>query len=603
MSYDVLARKWRPRSFPELVGQEHVRRALVNALDAGRLHHAYLFTGTRGVGKTTIARILAKSLNCEQQGVSSEPCGACSACTEIDAGRFVDLIEVDAASRTRVDETRELLENVPYAPTRGRYKVYLIDEVHMFSQHSFNALLKTLEEPPPHVRFLLATTDPQKVPVTILSRCLQFNLRLMPVPAIVGHLEHILAAEGFEYEAAALGQIARAAAGSMRDALSLLDQAISFGDGSVRAEAVEGMLGTLSRDRLFALVEALAAGDGEALMQEVDTLARQAADLEPVLADLLALLHQLALAQTVPSAVDESVADSDRVRDVAGRLEPADVQLYYQIGTLGRRDLAWAPDPRTGLEMTLLRMLAFRPSRAGEPEAAGQGAASGPHACAARGMQAARDAARAGTGDAGPRGAQVGRASAERAEGPAGGTPASGSLAPPSGEAPAAEREAAGPEPGSTRAGQEARGAGGAAENAAGELSDWEAVTASLGLRGLAAELASNSALLSVEGHRVRLGLAAEHGHLAGERYRQRLEEALGTYLGRSVRVELVDTLPEDAETPAQAENRRAESRREQAQVAIDTDPVVQAFRERFDASVQVDSIEPVAARRNSDNG
>jgi len=254
MSYEVLARKWRPRSFPELVGQDHVRRALVNALDNDRMHHAYLFTGTRGVGKTTIARILAKSLNCETNGVSSEPCGTCSACTEIDEGRFVDLIEVDAASRTKVDETRELLDNVPYAPSRGRYKVYLIDEVHMFSNHSFNALLKTLEEPPPHVRFLLATTDPQKVPVTVLSRCLQFNLRLMPVAAITGHLERILAAEGVDFEAAALGQIARSASGSMRDALSLLDQAIAFGEGRVRASDVEGMLGTLSRERLFSLV-------------------------------------------------------------------------------------------------------------------------------------------------------------------------------------------------------------------------------------------------------------------------------------------------------------------------------------------------------------
>jgi len=349
MSYEVLARKWRPRSFPELVGQDHVRRALVNALDNDRMHHAYLFTGTRGVGKTTIARILAKSLNCETNGVSSEPCGTCSACTEIDEGRFVDLIEVDAASRTKVDETRELLDNVPYAPSRGRYKVYLIDEVHMFSNHSFNALLKTLEEPPPHVRFLLATTDPQKVPVTVLSRCLQFNLRLMPVAAITGHLERILAAEGVDFEAAALGQIARSASGSMRDALSLLDQAIAFGEGRVRASDVEGMLGTLSRERLFSLVEALADADSARLMHEIDELARAASDLEPVLADLLSLLHQLAIAQTVPDAVDESVADVDRVRELAARISPEDVQLYYQIGTLGRRELPWAPDPRSGL--------------------------------------------------------------------------------------------------------------------------------------------------------------------------------------------------------------------------------------------------------------
>ncbi len=577
MSYEVLARKWRPRSFPELVGQDHVRRALVNALDTDRLHHAYLFAGTRGVGKTTIARILAKSLNCEAQGVSSQPCGECGACREVDAGRFVDLIEVDAASRTRVDETRELLENVPYAPTRGRYKVYLIDEVHMFSQHSFNALLKTLEEPPPHVKFLLATTDPQKVPVTILSRCLQFNLRLMPVAAIVEHLERVLTAEGIGYEDAALGQIARAAAGSMRDALSLVDQAVAFGDGAVRSADVEGMLGTLSRDRLFALVDALAAGDAEALVAEVDALARQAADLEPVLGELLALLHQLALAQTVPGALDESIGDAERVRELAGRIDPADVQLYYQIGTLGRRDLGWAPDARTGLEMTLLRMLAFRPARDGDAAATPPtGAAAIPE----RGAGAVAAAASTQPQASNPQEAETQEAETQEAE---------------TQEAEAQEAEA-----------QEAEAAQDDTAAVADPM-DWERLVARLGLKGLAAELAAHTAPVDFDGQRLRLALDDDHAHLGAERYRERLERAVAKQLDRAVRIELVapDKVDPAGETPAEAESRRAESQRAAAREAIDSDPVVQAFRERFGAEVQNGSVEPMPAARGdgSPNG
>jgi len=547
MSYEVLARKWRPRTFPELVGQDHVRRALVNALDSGRLHHAYLFTGTRGVGKTTIARILAKSLNCETNGVGSEPCGTCSACREVDEGRFIDLIEVDAASRTRVDETRELLENVPYAPTRGRYKVYLIDEVHMFSTHSFNALLKTLEEPPPHVRFLLATTDPQKVPVTVLSRCLQFNLRLMPVPAIVEHLEKIASAEGVEYEAPALALIARAAAGSMRDALSLLDQAIAFGQGAVRASEVEAMLGTLSRERLFALVEALVAADAQALLTEVDDLARATADLAPVLTDMLALLHQLALAQAVPESLDESVADAERVRELAGRIAPEDIQLYYQIATIGRRDLGWAPDARTGLEMTLLRMLAFRPATTGEPTS--NPASEAPDASPGAQARAAGNRGAAARPDA-PSGVG-GDARGERAPGDGGQTPAP-----------------------------------------AGQL-DWERTVAALGLRGLAGELGANTVCLGMEEDRVRLALAPEHAHLGEDRYRERLEQALSQHLGRKLRIELRRERP-PAETPADAGRRRSEERRAEAERAIAADPVVQALQERFDAQVETGSVQPL---------
>ncbi|NIP72953.1 MAG: DNA polymerase III subunit gamma/tau [Gammaproteobacteria bacterium] len=365
MSYQVLARKWRPRNFQQMVGQEHVLRALVNALDHDRIHHAFLFTGTRGVGKTTLARILAKSLNCER-GVGSSPCGECAACREIDEGRFVDLIEVDAASRTKVEDTRELLENVQYAPTRGRYKVYLVDEVHMLSDHSFNALLKTLEEPPPHVKFLLATTDPQKLPVTILSRCLQFNLKPLPAKLISGHLASILDQEAVGYDAAALAEIARAADGSMRDALSLLDQAIAHGGGRLVEAEVRELLGTIERGHVVAILKALAAGDGHKLLEQVEQLAERAPDFLGVLAELLSLLHRVALAQTVPEAVDDSLGDREVVRELAAVVSPEDVQLFYQIGLLGRRDLPLAPDARSGLEMVLLRMLAFRPLQPGE---------------------------------------------------------------------------------------------------------------------------------------------------------------------------------------------------------------------------------------------
>lgn len=361
MSYQVLARKWRPRTFSEMVGQEHVLRALVNALDNDRVHHAFLFTGTRGVGKTTIARILAKSLNCEV-AVSSTPCGQCGACREIDAGRFVDLIEVDAASRTKVEDTRELLENVQYAPTRGRYKVYLIDEVHMLSAHSFNALLKTLEEPPPHVKFLLATTDPQRLPVTILSRCLQFNLKRLTPELIGKQLEHILAQEGVASEAPARLAIARAADGSMRDALSLLDQAIAYGGGQVRTADVRAMLGSIEQDHVFVLLEALARQDAQAVLERVQLLAEQSADFAGVLAELLVALHHTALAQTAPRALDENAGDVERITHLAQTLTPEDVQLFYQIGLIGRRDLPLAPDARGGFEMVLLRMLAFRPA-------------------------------------------------------------------------------------------------------------------------------------------------------------------------------------------------------------------------------------------------
>lgn len=360
MSYQVLARKWRPRVFREMVGQEHVLQALINALDHNRLHHAYLFTGTRGVGKTTIARILAKCLNCET-GVSSEPCGQCSSCREIAEGRFVDLIEVDAASRTKVEDTRELLENVQYAPTRGRYKVYLIDEVHMLSNSSFNALLKTLEEPPPHVKFLLATTDPQKLPMTILSRCLQFNLKNMNPERIVQHLKFVLNEELVPFEESALWHLGRAADGSMRDAMSLTDQAIAYGSGKITEAEVSTMLGTIDQTAVYDIVNALVSLDGRAVLAAVERMSEQAPDYASALAEMLAVLHRIAIAQALPEAVDNSHGDRERIMQLAQQLPSEDVQLFYQTALLGRRDLPLAPDPRAGFEMVLLRMLAFKP--------------------------------------------------------------------------------------------------------------------------------------------------------------------------------------------------------------------------------------------------
>ncbi|MDH4845552.1 DNA polymerase III subunit gamma/tau [Pseudomonas sp. BN505] len=361
MSYQVLARKWRPRSFREMVGQAHVLKALINALDNQRLHHAYLFTGTRGVGKTTIARIIAKCLNCET-GITSTPCGTCSVCREIDEGRFVDLIEIDAASRTKVEDTRELLDNVQYAPSRGRFKVYLIDEVHMLSTHSFNALLKTLEEPPPYVKFILATTDPQKLPATILSRCLQFSLKNMSPERVVEHLSHVLAAENVPFEPDALWLLGRAADGSMRDAMSLTDQAIAFGEGKVLAADVRAMLGSLDHGQVYGVLQALLEGDARALLEAVRNLAEQGPDWAGVLAEMLNVLHRVAIAQALPEAVDNGQGDRERVLALASALPAEDVQFYYQMGLIGRRDLPLAPDPRGGFEMVLLRMLAFRPA-------------------------------------------------------------------------------------------------------------------------------------------------------------------------------------------------------------------------------------------------
>ncbi|MEM6160622.1 DNA polymerase III subunit gamma/tau [Erwinia sp. P6884] len=363
MSYQVLARKWRPQAFTDVVGQEHVLTALANGLSLGRIHHAYLFSGTRGVGKTTIARLLAKGLNCET-GITATPCGKCDNCREIEQGRFVDLIEIDAASRTKVEDTRDLLDNVQYAPARGRFKVYLIDEVHMLSRHSFNALLKTLEEPPEHVKFLLATTDPQKLPVTILSRCLQFHLKALDVEQIRGQLEHVLKEEAIAAEARSLQLLARAADGSMRDALSLADQAIAMGQGAVTTDTVNAMLGTLDDEQPLALIEALVNAEGEQVMSLLNQAASRGVEWEALLVEMLTILHRVAMVQLLPSALgDDYAAVEQRLRELARVLPPTDVQLYYQTLLVGRKELPLAPDRRMGVEMTLLRALAFHPAQ------------------------------------------------------------------------------------------------------------------------------------------------------------------------------------------------------------------------------------------------
>lgn len=549
MSYQVLARKWRPRSFHTLVGQEHVLRALVNALDNDRLHHAYLFTGTRGVGKTTIARIFAKSLNCEQ-GVSSKPCGVCSACTEIDEGRFVDLIEVDAASRTKVDETRELLENVQYAPTRGRYKVYLIDEVHMFSNHSFNALLKTLEEPPPHVKFLLATTDPQKLPVTILSRCLQFNLKRLPLHLISDHLADVLNRENIKAELPALTELARAADGSMRDALSLLDQAIAFGGGVVQEAEVRTMLGSIERGQIYAILRALAQQDGAELLAQVAQLAELAPDFGAVLVELLSLLQRVAVAQTVPDAMDDSFGDRDTVLELAQALSPEDVQLYYQIALIGRRDLPLSPDARGGLEMVLLRMLAFRPDSSDVQSASG--APARPSA-PARTASSARPAAAV-------------KAAVQTAVKPVAAAPIAHAATTP---------------------------AAAVASRTMPPRGDWPALIGALQLRGMVRQLAENCTLAEQAESLVHLRLDPAHEHLNSPALEKKLAEALKAQFGREIKLR-IDAEVASEETPAQSQARLARERQQAAERSIAEDDNIRNLEETFGAQVQRDTVRPV---------
>ena len=528
MSYLVLARKWRPKTFADTVGQEHVLQALVNALESGRLHHAYLFAGTRGVGKTTIARILAKALNCEQ-GVTAEPCGECSACLEIDEGRFVDLIEVDAASKTKVDDTRDLLDNVQYAPARGRYKVYLIDEVHMLSKSSFNALLKTLEEPPPHVKFLLATTDPQKLPVTVLSRCLQFNLTRLTPRLIHDRLQMICEAEGVEADGVALTLISRAADGSLRDSLSLLDQAIAYCGGKVEEVPVAKMLGTIDRDHVSRLLELLAENDAAGVIGAIAEVDQQFPDYGRLLEDLSRTLQRIAVYQVVGSIEVDDAVDEQQVARLASRLTPADVQLFYQTAVIGRRDLHLAPDPRSGAEMTLLRMLAFRPAEAAPATGAGGGG------------------------------------SAKRAQGEAKARPA---------------RKAAAAQPKPAIQG-----------GAKWDDPDWKQLVGELGLSGAVRLLAGNCALASREGNTVRLSLDPRSESMLTKSRRDALAKALSGYFSEPLTVEIAVGKVID-ETPLQEECRLADEKIEAARASLESDPNVQALKHMFGAELKPDSIE-----------
>ena len=539
MSYTALARKWRPRRFSELVGQEHVLRALVNALDSGRVHHAFLFTGTRGVGKTTIARILAKCLNCDV-GITANPCGECAGCREIDAGRFVDLIEVDAASRTRVDDTRELLDNVQYAPTRGRFKVYLIDEVHMLSVHSFNALLKTLEEPPPHVKFLLATTDPQKLPVTVLSRCLQFNLKRLPVSQIADRMRHILEAEGIPFEPAGVRLVAQAADGSMRDGLSLLDQLIAFGGGKVGEAEARAMLGTVARDHVIRLAELLAAADAAELMRYARSLEEWAPDYAQLLDELAALLARVAMKQVVADYEGDEIIEPELLERLARAISPEDVQLYYQTAIIGRRDLALAPDPRTGFEMTLVRMIAFRPA-----DAPGQSGAVAP--------------------------------------------PASRPVAAPASHAAGLARSPA-PE-GAVESAVEPKQREHAAHGAG--PSSWATIVGQLDLQGAARQLANHCVMTAREGSVVRLAIDPRSRFVRTRAQEEKLAQALSRYFGEPIRLEF-EVTELNVETPAQAEQRANQAELEAARRSLEADPAVQSLRERFGATLLTDTVRPL---------
>ncbi len=559
MSYQVLARKWRPSNFTEMVGQEHILRALINALDEDRLHHAYLFTGTRGVGKTTIARIFAKSLNCET-GITSKPCGECGACKEIAEGRFIDLIEVDAASRTKVEDTRELLDNVQYAPTHGRFKVYLIDEVHMLSGHSFNALLKTLEEPPPHVKFLLATTDPQKLPVTILSRCLQFNLKRMPIPLIDGHLKHILQQESVEFDDTSIRLLAHGADGSMRDALSLLDQAIAFGGGKLEKDEVQAMLGTVSRDRVMHILTALVANDAALVMQHIADLSDLSPDYASVLAELLAMLHQIALAQKVPQAVDENLVDREALLQLATQVSSEDIQLFYQVGLMGRRDLPLAPDPRSGLEMALLRMLAFKPSleaRASAPVAQPV-VTSVPPAVAKPAAPVAPPAAVQAPVQTSPPVSQPVSQKGAVAEAP------QTAVAVPAEPVKVLQFDG-----------------------------NWAGLIESLNLRGMVKQLAVNCTLQEKTSTEVKLTLNKHNQQLLNPMMQKKLEEALCSCLQQKLKLH-IELGEQQVESPAETTARNQVERQQSAEDVIHQDPMVQALKENFNAEVVPNSVKPI---------
>ena len=562
MAHQVLARKWRPRNFADVIGQDHVVRALSNALASGRIHHAYLFTGTRGVGKTTLARILAKSLNC-QTGVTATPCGTCAACVDIDAGRFVDLLEVDAATNTKVDEMRELLETAQYAPVSGRYKVYIIDEVHMLSKSAFNAMLKTLEEPPGHVEFILATTDPQKLPITVLSRCLQFNLKNLPPPLLVAHLSKILDAEGVGFEVPALAMLARAAEGSVRDSLSLLDQAIAYGAGSVGADNVAAMLGSLDQSYLFSIMECVAAGDAKRLVSEIEQLAARSVSFDITLKELASLLSRVALAQSIGSDGAET-PDGEKILGIASRLKPAQVQLFYQIALLGRRDLSLAPDEQSGFTMTLLRMLAF---------------SAGTNSTIASTPSDARQAPQSLTEPRRGTAATMGSTYAVESKNASTGAPSRPKVL----ETPISTETAL----------EQYHGADVMAPEAPASLNgNWPAFVSSLHLVGLAGMLAKQCEFKSLDNGVLELVLPGTHRHLADKSYQEKLKAELMPRLGANVRLNIIVGGVVGTSLAAH-EDRERSQQQQAAEAAIDADPFIKHLKQDFGADVVRSSIRP----------
>ena len=538
MAYQVLARKWRPQNFTELVGQEHVSQSLCNALQHDRLHHAYLFTGTRGVGKTTVARILAKAINCENLQ-DFNPCGECGVCRAFEEGRFLDLIEVDAASRTKVEDTRDLLDNAQYAPNQGRYKVYLIDEVHMLSGHSFNALLKTLEEPPPHVKFLLATTDPQKIPVTVLSRCLQFNLKRLLPEQIDAQMHYILEQENINCEDGALKLLARAADGSLRDGLSLLDQAISFGDGEVKQDTVSNMLGTVAQQPIDDILLALADNDPQALLAKIRDISELTPDFSDILQQALRVFHRVTLAQTIADFADNDF-DQDVIKQLAEKLSPEDVQLFYQIALIGQRDLDLAPDPRSGFEMVMLRMLTFKPQKSNEQ--------------AISPVKKVTNTAQA--------------------------QPKSVEVAPVAKTVPAEKMVQSAPVP----------------ERAAAndKTSDWAEMVIAMNLGGMTRELANNCVLEHLDDKNCTLVLSPGHTQLITPRSEENLQQALQKYCANSVKLSIeTEKKKQSKTTPAQQITQQREDKQQAAVDSINTDENVQALKEQFDARVMPGSIAP----------
>jgi DNA polymerase-3 subunit gamma/tau len=560
MSYQVLARKWRPKSFETLVGQDHVVRALTNALEQNRLHHAYLFTGTRGVGKTTLARILAKSLNCET-GITAKPCGVCNACIEIDKGRFVDLIEVDAASNTQVDAMRDLLDNAQYAPTSGRFKVYIIDEVHMLSKSAFNAMLKTLEEPPAHVKFILATTDPQKVPVTVLSRCLQFNLRQMAGTSIVGHLQNILGQEGIQFEPTALHLISRAADGSMRDALSLTDQAIAYGSQTVNEAEVRAMLGAIDQSYLYQLLNALLAGDGGSLINQAKLMEERSISFEAALNDFAQLLHQIAITQAVPGSVADDLPEREQLLSLAQKISPETLQLYYQIALLGRRDIGLAPDEFSGFTMSLLRMLAFTPNEAGTAAASKVSATTQTRPPAATPV-AAPPAAPARVAPVMTK--QVTEPAISATETPAPVSPVTVS---------AAMETSAYSESGSTFNG------------------NWRGLVDELKL-GLARELAKHCELVAYDEHSISLSVPEAQKHLLSPNYQEKLGSAIAQYFDKKIKLQF--SIGGTGNTPAKQISQEKAQAQANAETAIEEDGFVQALINDFGATIIPNSIKPI---------